>query len=237
MKTAQLLKEILSDIAESIKGANLSQDCSCKVQNVSLGGAKEVEARLELGLGKLEISGGASELMEGEFTYKDQALEPKVNYKVEDSIGKLKVSPHCEDVSYNRFSGLTQEWKIRFSNHIPLNLRVSAGVGKSLISLQDINLNHLRIESGVGSSTINLCGKWKTSFSVKLEGGIGKYKLLLPKDIGVKLDVSKGIGSLKGTGLILAGTNTYVNQAYEETDVKIDIKLDMGIGGIEIELV
>ncbi len=65
--------------------------------------------------------------------------------------------------------------------------------------------------------------------------GGGSAKVLLPKDVGVKIVASKGIGETNFKGLISEGNGVYVNEAYENADVIITIKTDLGVGSATFE--
>lgn len=54
--------------------------------------------------------------------------------------------------------------------------------------------------------------------------------MVLPKDVGVIVKSSKGIGESHFVDLISKGDGVYVNEAYKTSDVIISIKTDMGVG-------
>src|SRR5215217_6793297 len=53
--------------------------------------AQSVRAKLEMGAGKLNLIGGANQLMEGEFSYNVSDWKPKVTYDVSGKKGELVV--------------------------------------------------------------------------------------------------------------------------------------------------
>jgi hypothetical protein len=52
--------------------------------------------------------------------------------------------------------------------------------------------------------------------------------------VGVIVIVDSGIGEIKTSGLTKAG-DTYINDAYGESDVTLEIDVDAGIGQINLE--
>ena len=61
--------------------------------------------------------------------------------------------------------------------------------------------------------------------------------MLLPAEVGVRVVVSGGLGSVKARGLRLADEgHVYVNDAWGETDVQLDLDIDGGIGEVVLKV-
>ncbi|MRR10963.1 hypothetical protein EG835_00365, partial [bacterium] len=60
-------------------------------ESVDAGGANEVNASIDMGVGELSVSGGASNLMNAEFEYSHSSWEPEIEYEVSDGTGELAV--------------------------------------------------------------------------------------------------------------------------------------------------
>lgn len=194
---------------------------------------KELEVSLELGAGKLKLTGGTDKIMDGTFSYKGEAGDPVIDYEVsEDLKGELTISQR-DGVTWNLFS-VKQDWKLALNDTLPLFLNLELGAGKSELNLSELNLKDLKIEAGVGETRIDLTGDWEESFKVQIENGVGKTRLLLPKHVGVKLDVDKGVGRVQADYFMKVGESLQ-NQAYENAPVKIDINIDIGVGDVIIE--
>jgi hypothetical protein len=57
----------------------------------------------------------------------------------------------------------------------------------------------------------------------------------LPRDVGVRLNVQTGIGSVDTSGLSKDG-NIYTNDAYGNSDVSLRIDIDGGVGKINLDV-
>jgi hypothetical protein len=194
---------------------------------------KELEVSLELGAGKLKLTGGTDKIMEGTFSYKGKAGDPVIDYEeTEDFKGELTIIQR-DGITWNPCS-VKQDWNLALNDILPLFLHLELGAGKSELNLSEINLKDLKIEAGVGETRIDLTGEWEESFKVQIESGVGKTRLLLPKHVGVKLDVDKGIGRVQADYFMNVG-DTFRNQVYENAHVKIDIDINIGIGDVIIE--
>src|SRR2546430_12267656 len=96
-------------------------------QTVDLQGAKSARARLEMGAGQLTINGGANHVLDADFTYDSSFDAPRVDYQVDSGIGQLNISQDSHPVHFGRSEN---DWILRFSKDIPLELKVDMGAGQ-----------------------------------------------------------------------------------------------------------
>jgi len=86
---------------------------------------------------------------------------------------------------------------------------------------------------GVGEMTLDLRGPWTKDCKVTIDGGVGSGRIYLPTDIGVRVHVDGGLGSIHADGLVKS-EGYYVNDAYGRAPVTLDVRIDAGIGSIEL---
>ncbi|XZF76777.1 LiaF domain-containing protein [Bacillus sp. AL-1R] len=113
---------------------------------------------------------------------------------------------------------------------------MNTGASKTNLDLRGLDLNKLEIEAGVGELNVNLGGQWNKSFDANIETGLGKTTIVLPSDVGVKINLSKGIGKANIADFISKGNGVYVNEAYENADVKLTINMDLGVGEVNFKV-
>ena len=113
---------------------------------------------------------------------------------------------------------------------------MNSGASKSNLDLKGLKLSNFEVNAGVGDMTIDLGGKWKESFDATLHMGVGKSTIILPKNIGVKIKSSNGIGKADFVGFISKGDGIYVNEAYEDADVMINLNTELGVGEATFQL-
>jgi hypothetical protein len=205
-----------------------------EVKLVKSEGASNVKVGLSIGAGKLRMTGGSSELMLAGFIYTDSKWKPKVNYVLNGKTGKLSVKqPSSKDINISNDDKYV--WNLKFNNQIPLDFKVELGAGLSEIKLGDLNINSFSMEMGVGKTEIDLRGEWKKSTIIDLTGGIGYTKIYIPQNVGVKMKVDKGIGSVDFSNLIQKDRNHYENKLAETSEIVLTINIRTGIGRIEVE--
>ena len=204
-------------------------------QSVELGNAESVQAAIKMGVGQLNIRGGATDLMDAEFTYNVEDWRPEVDYQQRGDIGELQVSQPDAEINGIPDDNIEYRWDIALQNAIPLDLNIDLGVGESELNLSGLALQDLVVDTGVGSAVIDLTGPWQDSFDVRINGGVGETTVYLPENVGLHMAADTGIGSLVVNGLQKDG-DVYTNAAYGNSDVSITLEINGGIGEITVQV-
>jgi len=227
-------------------------------ETVEAGTAESVRVEINLGAGELDVSGGASELLDAEFTYNVERWTPEVDYSVSGSRGQLVVKQPTINREFPlAFDDVRYEWDLRFSNDMPLDLVVNMGAGEGRLDLGSLNLKTVDFDGGAGgvqidltSSTVekldvsigagnldlDLSGDWAQDMRADINGGVGSASLRLPADAGVRVEVHGGLGEVNAHGFNRDG-DVYTNAAYGDSAVTLDIQIDGGVGSIDLRLV
>src|SRR5919112_2483410 len=197
--------------------------------------ADSASAQLKMGAGELNLTGGADQLMEAEFSYNVSEWKPMVSYDVSGKKGELVVkqgSANGGDLS----GGARNEWDISMNDELPSDLVVRLGAGESDLDLDSLTLTGVDLWMGAGKSTVDLTGDYAKGFDATIEGGVGQATVLLPSEIGVKAKAEGGLGKINAKGLKKVG-DSYVNDAYGESDVNLSVDVKGGVGEINLKVV
>ena len=113
------------------------------------------------------------------------------------------------------------------------SLRVRSGAARlQLLELGNANLDELTFDGGLGTYTFDFRGEWQRSANVRIQAGASQVSLRIPRDIGVRVcpgDLRRG----DYDGLEKEG-DCYVNRLYGQSDITLDISLDLGLGKLDI---
>jgi len=202
---------------------------------VDLKNADSVRAQLEMGAGELHITGGADQLMDGDFSYNVSEWKPKVSYDVNGQKGELVVKQGSAN-SGSLGAKARNEWDISLNEEVPTDLGVQMGAGESDLDLDSLTLKGLDLNMGAGKSTVDLTGDYAQSFDASIQGGVGEATVLLPSEVGVKAKAEGGLGKINAEGLKRVG-DSYVNDAYGESDVNLSVDVKSGVGEINLKVV
>jgi hypothetical protein len=202
-------------------------------QSVELGDTESVRVEIEMGAGDLEVTGGAEKLLEAVFNYNVARLKPEVEYTDDMLIvqlPKVKGLPAMGDIADFR-----NEWDLRLNNEIPMDLSVNMGAGTSDLQLAGLSLTGLDVSLGAGESTIDLSGGWASDLDATIDAGAGDISIRLPRDVGVRVEVGAGVGTIDAPGLKQDG-NVYTNDAYGMSDLTLEIDIEAGFGKVTLEV-
>lgn len=247
-----LVVVLAASCTESVKTGPLVEES----HSVELGDAETVRAEIEMGAGKLNIKGGSHDLLDAEFKYNVAEWKPEIEYSVAGTRGDLAVRmPPGQGYRLGR--GVKYEWYLSFSDDVPVDMSVELGAGESHLLLAPLHLERLtvkagagavlvglggsralsklKIETGAGAVHVDLAGEWAHDLKADISGGIGMVTLRLPVGVGVRVDVSKGIGKVNAPDFVKQD-GAYVNEAYGKSDVTLSIDVETGIGAINLEL-
>jgi hypothetical protein len=201
-------------------------------QSIELGDAQSARVEIDFGAGDLNVTGGAEKLLEADFTYNVARLKPEVEY----TNGTLVLrQPEVEGLPVLRdIADFRNEWSLRLSDEAPMDLLVNMGAGTSELHLGGLSLTRLNVSLGAGESEIDLSGDWARDLDVTINGGAGDIRVRLPRDVGARVEVETGVGTVEAAGLTQAG-NVYTNAAYGVSEVTLDVNIEAGIGRINLE--
>lgn len=207
-----------------------SSDVQHQTRSVDRQGAKSVDVSLETGSGELNISGGSSHLLDADFNYSDSYETPRVDYNVADGIGHLNIS---QDSGSAQFGPKHNQWNLRLSKDVPLELKIEMGAGRGQLHLRDMPVTRLEMKMGAGQADVDLTGDRKNDLIADLQGGVGQVTIRLPRKVGVVVHATGGIGSVDAHGLRHDG-GEYTNEAYGKTAATIRLTVQGGIGQINL---
>ena len=197
--------------------------------------AQAVRSKLQMGAGELNITGGADQLMEGEFSYNVSNWKPKVSYDVSGERGALTVKQGSGGGV--RLGGdARNEWDISLNDEVPTDLVVEMGAGESDLDLDSLTLTGLDLQMGAGKTTVDLTGDYAQDFDASIQGGVGEATVMLPSGVGVEAKAEGGLGKINAKGLKREG-DSYVNDAYGNSGVTLSVDVQGGVGQINLEVV
>src|SRR5712675_1332265 len=212
------------------KNRHYSGDLQHQTRTVDRQGAKSVDVSMETGSGELNISSGSSHLLDADFNYSDSDETPRVDYNVADGVGHLSIS---QDHGSTHFGAKHNQWNLRLSNDIPLELKIEMGAGRGQLRLRDMPVTRLEMKMGAGQADLDLTGDRKNDLIGDLQGGVGQVTIRLPRKVGVVVHASGGIGSVDAHGL-RHDSGEYTNEAYGKTPATIRLTVQGGIGQISL---
>ncbi|HWR65728.1 MAG TPA: toast rack family protein [Bellilinea sp.] len=176
--------------------------------------------KIEMGAGKLNLSGGASGLVEGSIHYNVFGWDPKVTRE----NGGVRVSQsRIEDFKIPS-NDIINEWDLSLGT-FPTELEISAGAYEGNIDLSGVALTNLTVEDGASQATVefnSLNPIEMADFSYKT--GASQVKIF-------------GIGNANtSTFSFDGGAGDYTLDFSGELQKDLEVKVNSGVSKIEIRI-
>jgi hypothetical protein len=158
-----------------------------------------------------------------------------VSYDVSGETGELSVE-QGSDEGVRVGGDARNEWDLSFNDEVPTDLQVEMGAGESDLDLDSLALTGLDLQMGAGQTTVDLTGDYGQDLEANIQGGVGEATVMLPSEVGVRARAKGGLGKINAEGLQREG-DSYVNDAYGDSDVTLDVDVQGGVGQINLEVV
>lgn len=178
-------------------------------------GGETVELRLRMGAGRLNITGGADGLVEGEIEYNVARWEPQVSRqgsRLEIFQDRIRGSLPTDRIR--------NDWNLRLGN-APMELDIEAGAYQGTLDLSGLPIRALEISDGAsdsrvefnepnpermrllryetGASQIRLIGLSNANFEeLVFKGGAGNYRLDFSGELqeDARAEISSGLSNM-----------------------------------------
>jgi hypothetical protein len=149
------------------------------------------------------------------------------------STANIRLSESGGSFGFPFMSDSGEKWSIGLNTKVTYDLDLNMGVGTSTIDLSKLTLTNAKLSVGVGQVEVRLPSTGK--FNFKIDGGVGTLKIRLPSRLGVHIDLDSGLGSFNaGSRLRSIGNNVYETDGFSSASDQITLKIDAGVGSINV---
>jgi hypothetical protein len=116
-------------------------------------------------------------------------------------------------------------------------LDVESGVGELTIQgLGNTHVEHVDLKGGVGETKLDFTGELgMTRCDATVKVGVGSIKLIIPRDADVEIDAQGGFLSNISAPSFEHNGRTYTHRG--EGGARIHIRVESGIGSVEVQLI
>ena len=199
-----------------------------------LSSAHRAQIELETGVAHLSLgTGAAGSLIEGRVqTFADEYLEHNYQQVGDQTIFQLLTKDSWSNILWF-YNNKTPKWDLRLSPKLPLDLRLSTGVGDSLINLEGLNITNLNLSTGVGKTTLTLPSTG--NFHAEVSSGVGQTIIRLPSGLAVRIWVSAGLGRVRVLGDFERRGEEYTSTNHQNAKHRVGLKISGGVGPITLE--
>jgi len=204
--------------------------------SIDLAGAEGASVRIKHGAGRLTVNSSAESgtLASGTFA-------TGLNARVKRDGNQLDVvmqpnTPAFPDVLFpwNWAAGKGLEWNFGFTKEIPLDLVFEFGAVNAYLDLTDLLVKDLRLKTGASATDLTLPSNAGMTH-LKIEAGAASVNIHIPDGVGARIEAEAGLASVSVDQNRFPKVNGYYQSArYDEADNKLEIRIETGLGSIEI---
>jgi hypothetical protein len=117
------------------------------------------------------------------------------------------------------------------------SFEMASGVGELIIrGLGNARVQRIKLEGGVGRTELDFTGELGTTTTeCEIEVGVGQVRLVLPRDARIEIHGEGSFLSNINAPSFERDGNTYTHQG--EGAAKIVIRIESGVGGVNVELI
>ncbi|MFA4860487.1 toast rack family protein [Methanoregula sp.] len=201
-------------------------------------GAGRGDVTVTLGAGKLDLLGGApaGAFMEATVFSKAPEWQPDITRNLNGSSLHVAITEKGHTAKEWFAVDSPNHWEIRLDDTIPLDLDVNVGAGDSRLNLGTLNLTTLSVNNGAGDIRIDLGSYHGSRFDAEIVNGVGDVTLLVPRYSNTRIEISRGVGDLTGSGLIREN-DSFTTAGYTPALPLNTIRVKQGVGSILVEAV
>ncbi|MCS7081528.1 MAG: hypothetical protein N2561_03330 [Bacteroidetes bacterium] len=202
-------------------------------ERIPRGSERALEARLEIALGRVWIApGSGQEVFSGDVLLEHLSLQPRVQYRLVDGVGKLWVGLEDERGREGIHLGLRDllrpakaTWRLSLPRGLPTDLELSLAAAQANLELGGLAIKNLQIESGASALVLRF------SEPNPMECDLVSLRL--------------GVSDLKGHALGNARARRYrveVGMGSLELDLsgalpeEVELRIQAGMGSLTLQL-
>lgn len=235
-RCSKLLCTIVASVAAlALNGCDWHMDHTGPIEtmpiSVALGSADRSKLELDLAAGQLQLSGGASDLLQGTVDYNVPEWKPVLHVS---NIGTSTDVVLKQPETHSFPSGDHQyRWNLKVNDGVLLDVAINCGAGQQDLKLGDAKLRSVMVHIGAGQVTLDLRGHPTRDYDVNISGGVGQARVTLPASAGIWAEAHGGIGHIDVQGLIKKGDH-WESADYDTAKANIRVRVEGGIGQIDI---
>jgi len=199
---------------------------------------KQGSANIDFTVGNLDLgaTGSLYDIKAKEFA---SGKEPWIIVDKTGSTVDLTIKPQ-DNIRLFSFSGNRERaWSVLLCKDIEWQFDIRTGVSRADLDLSNLKVSELDLEGGVGDITVRF-GDKLNKVNADINAGVSQLKLLIPKTVGVKLKVDKGISSSDFRNIDLRKAdpqkeNVFETPGFESAAKKLILDVNVGVSSFVVE--
>lgn len=193
---------------------------------------------LKFGAGRVTVGAlsDSPNFVEGKLEYARYSLQAEREFRIQNGRAEFSLAARSQPIPFWIPGDTAGEyWTLHFTPRIPLEMNIKTGVGKVELDLSKLKVTQLTMDAGVGEVWIVFPAAAGLT-RANINAGVGSVTVQIPKDVGARILVAKGLGSVQmASARFTHFGNEYTSLNYNTAENKIELEIKGGIGTITIK--
>ena len=195
---------------------------------------ESVELDVDLGIGKFTlIDGESDDFLTLDSKYYDNLGKPEVKSEQTESALNWKFSQQ-KDTGFVGIRSKTPEYSLQLSQDKAIEtLSFQVGAGEGKVDLDSTSLDGLSLDVGAGRFELKLSETSLTQSISDIKIGTGEVRIYIPEGTAYKVVYNVGVGQASLPDQDISGLGKdgeYKSEGFDDADVKVEFKIDVGVG-------
>jgi hypothetical protein len=194
-------------------------------------GEEQVEIHMDYGAGELRVEGDAplGELLSGTFSG-GVAHEARRG----DNTATIRLWSPVRFYSPWDWTNVRRRWDVHLTAETPMSLSIKTGASDTRLNLEDLHVTRLHIDSGASSTHVRLPARAGYT-QVTGSSGAASLSLRVPEGVAARIRTQGALSSVTvDRDRFPRRADVFESPDYELAENKVDIRLDIGVGSIDI---
>jgi hypothetical protein len=204
-----------------------------KQVNIPLEGASEAEIKIGHGAGRMTIHAiSGIDLLAGNFTggVDTTVRRDGILTRVKLNAPEMVFFPFPPMLFHRGF-----EWNFGINRDIPVSLHISSGASETEMDLSEMKVRELKVDTGASKTVMTLPAQAGYT-KVKVSSGAAEVRIRVPEGVAATIKVDSGLSGINiNTTRFPHVGNVYQSSDYATAANKAEIKIDSGVGSVEIQ--
>ncbi len=200
------------------------------IEGPALAGVRGAEARIDVGAARLDIgSQPGSVAATGTF---ESRRDPQVTHDVSNGTYTLEVLQK-NDVRIFPFDFGRDRLILDLAEGVPWKIDLNTGAADANLDLTGLTLRELSVDAGASSLDLTVGPDVAANARVVIGGGVGSYRLRLPRDLDITLTTDAGLSSTDVDPGFQKNGDVYHHTG---TGERLSVDIDAGVSSINVKL-
>jgi len=195
--------------------------------------ANRVNISIDSQAAALKIDGGGEKVLTG--TFQSPYLKLKTTSEVKDGkqVILLTTRDQAGQFNWEYLNKSIGNFSLKLGNKLPIDLEINSAAADINLNLTDIAAQNVTVKSAASNIIISL-GQSQSLVNIDLRSRASAVILLIPKNVGVSLNLSSNISTKNLPSLVAISDDKYETKDFSSAKYQAIINIDSSVTSLDV---